>query len=284
MAAETVVTRAARRHRADILATRSERVEEARKVHLENRRAPSRTPSESERDTQKQKTIDMLVSQMSEPLDPRDARMFETMQNLEDGTAWALFDRVLADGNLEGIDVLNDAKKAVLYKYKEKKEILEKNRSDEAARQLGILEIVQSAVGQSGEARPWLAVEPPRAYPIRTIFPKFSPGSDPIGALDTWLAGVNNFIRLQRVDNASDQKCVLFSSVDLNAQFRLGDRLLPDSDFVKDLTYAQYIKEVRLTFSPPEESILWKSDYRHYKQNRGTTITDYIQRKASFSS
>ena len=154
-----------------------------------------------------------------------------------------------------------------------------KNHSDEAARQLGILEIVQSAIGQSGEARPRPALEPPRAYPIRTICPKFSPGSDPIGALDTWLAGVSNFIRLQRVDNASDQKCVLFSSVDLNAQFRLGDRLLPNSDYVKDLTYAQYVEEVRLIFSPPEESILWKSDYCQFRQNRGTTITDYIQRK-----
>ena len=45
------------------------------------------------------------------------------------------------------------------------------------------------------------------------------------------------------------------------------------------LTYAQYVEEVRLVFSPPKESILWKSDYRQFRQNKGTTITDYIQRK-----
>ena len=59
----------------------------------------------------------MLVSQMSEPVNPWDARMFETMQNLEDETARALFDRVLGDRNNVRMDVL----KTVLYKYKEKK-------------------------------------------------------------------------------------------------------------------------------------------------------------------
>ena len=33
-------------------------------------------------------------------------------------------------------------------------------------------------------------------------------------------------------------------------------------------------------FSPPGESQLWKSDYRNFKQARGTTVTDYVQRKA----
>ena len=141
------------------------------------------------------------------------------------------------------------------------------------------MEIVQSAIVQSGETRHRPAVETPRAHPIRTICPKFSPWSDPIGALDTWLAGVSNVIRLQRVDSTSEQKYVFFSSVDLNAQFLLGDRLLPDSDYVDNLTYAQYVKEVRLVFSPPKESILWKSDYRQFRQNKGTMITVYIQRK-----
>ena len=59
----------------------------------------------------------MLVAHMAERVNPRDARMFETMQNLEDETARALFDRVLGDRNNVGMDVL----KTVLYKYKEKK-------------------------------------------------------------------------------------------------------------------------------------------------------------------
>ena len=216
---------------------------------------------------------------MTEPIDPRDLLMFDTMQKLEDEAARLLFDRVRAEANQIGMNVLNDDEKAILYKYKEKKEVLARNRSDEATRQLGLLEVVQSAIHRSGETRPRPAADPPRSYPIRTICPKFSPGSDPFGALDTWLAGVNNFIRLQRVDNASDQKSVLFSSIDLNAQFRLGDRLLPDSAYVESLTYPQHVEEVRLTFSPPEESILWKSDYKFYKQLCGTTITDYLQRK-----
>ena len=84
----------------------------------------------------------MLVAQMAEPVDPRDARMFETMQTHEEGIAWGLFDRVLAEGNLVGMDVLNAEEKLALYNYKEKKESLAKYRSDEAARQLGIMEIV----------------------------------------------------------------------------------------------------------------------------------------------
>ena len=69
--------------------------------------------------------------------------------------------------------------------------------------------------------------------PIRTTCPKFSPASDPIGSLATWLAGVQNFISLQRVTDLEDQKRVLFSLIDINAQYRLGERLLPNSTFVE---------------------------------------------------
>ena len=51
---------------------------------------------------------------MAEPVNPRDARMFETMQNLEEETAWVLFDRVLVEGNNLGMYVLSADKKAVL--------------------------------------------------------------------------------------------------------------------------------------------------------------------------
>ena len=58
------------------------------------------------------------------------------------------------------------------------------------------------------------------------------------------------------------KKKVLFSSIDINAQYRLGSRLLPNSNFVEGLTYEQYLEELRLIFLPPEESVLWKTDYK----------------------
>ena len=78
--------------------------------------------------------------------------------------------------------------------------------------------------------------------PIRVTCPKFTPASDPIGSLETWLAGVQNFLSLQRVTDLEDQNKVLFSSIDLNAQYRLGARLLPNSTFVEGLTYEQYVE------------------------------------------
>ena len=76
-----------------------------------------------------------------------------------------------------------------------------------------------------------------------------------------------------------DKKRVLFSSIDINAQFCLGERLLPTSPFVDGLTYEEYVEQIRLIFSPPEESTLWKSDYKNYRQSRGTTVVDYLQKK-----
>ena len=75
------------------------------------------------------------------------------------------------------------------------------------------------------------------------------------------------------------KKRVLFSSIDINAQYRLGKRLLPNSAFVEGLTYEGYVEQVRLIFSPPEESVLWKTDHRNFRQARGTTIVDYLQKK-----
>ena len=140
-------------------------------------------------------------------------------------------------------------------------------------------EMINRAIATSGlNNRP--TPDTARVFPIRVKCPSFSPGSDPIGSLETWLAGVNNFIHLNRVETDLDKKRVLFSSVDNTAQFRLGSRLFPDSDHATSLTYQEYAEEVRLVFSPPGESQLWKSDYRNFKQVRGTTMTDYVQRKA----
>ena len=80
---------------------------------------------------------------------------------------------------------------------------------------------------------------------------------------------------MQRVKGDIDRKHVLFSSVDITAQFRLGDRLLPDSEYSNGLSYEEYAEQVRLVFSQPGEIILWKSDYKNF-----TTVTDYVQRKA----
>ena len=46
----------------------------------------------------------------------------------------------------------------------------------------------------------------PRVTPIRVTCPKFTPASDPIGSLETWLAGVQNFHSLQRIMDLEDQK------------------------------------------------------------------------------
>ena len=79
---------------------------------------------------------------------------------------------------------------------------------------------------------------------------------------------MQNFISLQRVTDIVDQKRVLFSSIDINAQFRLGKKLLPNSSFVQELTYEEYVEQVRLIFSPPKEFILWKTDHRNFRQAR----------------
>ena len=67
--------------------------------------------------------------------------------------------------------------------------------------------------------------------------------------------------------------------IDINAQYHLGARLLPNSTFVEGLTYEQYVEELRLIFSPPEESVLWKTDYKNFRQSRGTIVVDYLQKK-----
>ena len=117
--------------------------------------------------------------------------------------------------------------------------------------------------------------------PIKVTCPRYNPSSDPIGSLATWLAGVQNFHSLQRITDLEDKKRVLFGSIDINAQFRLGERLLPTSPFVEGLTYDEYVEQIRLIFSPPEESTLWKLDYKNYRQARGTTVVDYLQKKRS---
>ena len=48
---------------------------------------------------------------------------------------------------------------------------------------------------------------------------------------------------------------------------------------MEGLTYEGYVEELRLIFSPPEESVLWKTDYKNFRQARGTTIVNYLQKK-----
>ena len=150
---------------------------------------------------------------------------------------------------------------------------------DEAARQLGIFEVINSALAQVGVTSPGQKAES-RSFPIRTICPRFSPWTDPIGSLETWLTGIDNYCHLQKVVDPMDQKRVMYSSIEVNAQCYLGQDLLLDSNFANKLLYKEYAEQVRLVFLPPEESILWKNDYRNYKQSRGVTVVDYIQRKA----
>ena len=101
------------------------------------------------------------------------------MQQLEVETAQPLFIKVLVSTNTRGMEAFSADKKTIVFKYRDQNE-------------LQGIEIVQCALVQIGEGRPRPSAEAPRVYPIRTICPKFSPGADPIGSLDTWLAGVSS--------------------------------------------------------------------------------------------
>ena len=187
--------------------------------------------------------------------------MFDFIDRVEGEAARTAFQKVLAQGEARGLGALTADEKELVLRWKNKSELQSQRRADEASRQLGLY----ASLYASDRPRP---SETARAFPIRTTCPKFSPASDPIGSLETWLAGVQNFISLQRVTDIVDQKRVLFSSIDINAQFRLGKKLLPNSSFVQELTYEEYVEQVRLIFSPPKEFILWKTDHRNFRQAR----------------
>ena len=187
--------------------------------------------------------------------------MFDFIDRVEGEAARTAFQKVLAQGKARGLGALTADEKELVLRWKNKSELQSQRRADEASRQLGLY----ASLYASDRPRP---SETARSFPIRTTCPKFSPASDPIGSLETWLAGVQNFISLQRVTDIVDQKRVLFSSIDINAQFHLGKKLLPNSSFVQELTYEEYVEQVRLIFSPPKEFILWKTDHRNFRQAR----------------
>ena len=269
--------RIARGQRIEILSQRAQRIHGERRIQRERREPPPRTSrsnsvSEAERVVkEKQALHERLVAEVGKnTLDPRDIEMFKFIDQSEGEAARAVFQKVLDDETQRGLGALSDAERELLSRWKAKSEQLHQRRAEESSRLLGLFQSLNHGAPAASAGR---------TFPIRTTCPKFSPGLDSIGSLETWLAGVQNFISLQRVTDPEDQRRVLFSSIDINAQFRLGERLLPNSRVAKGLSYDEYVEQVRLIFSPPEESTLWKTDYKNFRQSRGTTITDYLQKK-----
>ena len=279
----TARQRAARCDRITLLANRAERTLAAQQAHEAALPPvpppvlpPPRLPANESADAvqvEKQVLLNRLANRAAEDTtDPLDKLMFDYLDRIEAEAAQAAFQKVLDSGQ-DGLDVCTEAEKQIMANWKTKSESKTQKQAEEAARQLGVYSNLYSTEPQ----RP--AETPTRVTPIRVTCPRYNPASDPIGSLATWLAGVQNFHSLQRITDLEDKKRVLFSSIDINAQFRLGERLLPTSPFVEKLSYEQYVEQIRLIFSPPEESTLWKSDYKNCRQSRSTNIVDYLQKK-----
>ena len=282
--------RQARLERLTILANRAQRTLDARTAQTGARQAPLpplQPPLLPSRDATveaddrfaKQVLLNQLANRAAEDTtDPRDKPMFEFLDRVESEAARAAYQKVLNDP-VGGLAVLTPEERKTMVDWKSKSEIRNRKRAEEAARTLGVYSQIYSDQERQLAKNSAAAAPITRPSPIRMTCPKFNPATDPIGSLATWLAGVHNFQSLQRVTNLEDKIMVLFGSIDINAQYRLGERLLPTSPFVKTLTYEQYVEQITLVFSPPEESQLWRSDYKSYKQARGTTVLDYIQKK-----
>ena len=282
MDAFIVRQRQARLDRLTLLANRARRTGDAQLAHEEAFPTPPHpvpprlsspdAAADADDRRKKQVLLNRLANRVAEDItDPLDKTMFEYLDRIEAEAARAAFQKVLNSPN--GMAVLTDQERTNMTSWKSKSEFKTQKRAEEAARTLG----VYSNLYSSDSPRP--VDTPPRVTPIRVTCPRYNPASDPIGSLATWLAGVQNFHSLQRITDLEDKKRVLFSSVDITAQFRLGERLLPTSPFVEGLTYDEYVEQIRLIFSPPSESTLWKSDYKNYRQARGMTVVDYLQKK-----
>ena len=280
--------RQARLERLAILANRAQRTMETRRAHEEAYRAPAPPrpppqlpsrhglPNADDRFT-KQVLLNQLATRAAEDTtDPRDKPMFDFLDRVEAEAARAAFQKVCN----EGVEAITPEERKIMADWKSKSELKSQKKAEEAARTLATFSQVYTAeIQQDLQANAAAAAPPPKPSPIRMTCPKFNPATDPIGSLSTWLAGVQNYNYLQRVTNLEDKIRVLFGSIDINAQYRLGERLLPTSPYVQTLTYEQYVEQITLIFSPPEESQLWRSDYKSYRQARGTTVLDYIQKK-----
>ena len=121
--------RITRQKRAEILANLARHTEEACKVYRHFNWQTSRLTSESDRDTDRQKLIERLTTQIAESVNPRDTRMFEMMQQLEGDAARAAFDKVLAAGNTRGMDALTPEEKEVVFKYRDQNEQQARNHA-----------------------------------------------------------------------------------------------------------------------------------------------------------
>ena len=239
MDAFTARQRTTRRNRLTLLANRAQRTVAAQQAHeeafptpapahLPPRRLSANASAEADR-LEKQVLLTRLANRVVEDTtDPLDKSMFEYHDRVEAESARAAFQKVL--NSAEGLAVLTDVERQNMVNWKSKSEFRTQKRAEEAARTLG----VYSNLYSTDPPRP--VETPPRVTPIRVTCPRYNPASDPIGSLATWLAGVQNFHSLQRITDLEDKKRVLFSSIDINAQFRLGERLLPTSPFVEGLT------------------------------------------------
>ena len=124
--------------------------EEDHKVYQNSHRQTSRLTFESDRDNDRQKLIERLMTQIAESVNSRDTWMLEMMHQLEGDTARAAFYKVLAAGNTRGMNVLTPEEKVVVFKCRHQNKHQAKLRCDEDTRQLGIYEVVQSPLVQNG--------------------------------------------------------------------------------------------------------------------------------------
>ena len=220
---------AARTDRIILLANRAQRTLNAQRDYPPQappprpplpRQSPSNSVIDAER-LEKQVLLKRLATRVAEDTtDPLDKPMIEYIDRVEAEAARAAFQKVL--NGTTGLDFLDDDEREVMLRWKSKSELQTQKWAEEASRQLSMYANIFAS------ERPHPA-DTPRVTPIRVTCPKFTPASDPIGSLETWLAGVQNFHSLQRITDLEDKKKVLFSSIDINAQYRLGSRLLPNS-------------------------------------------------------
>ena len=211
----TARQRVARTARINLLANRARRTADTQKAYEDNRppppsprwpSLPRQSPSNSVADAERleeQVLLKRLANRVAEDTtDPLDKPMFDYIDRVEAEAARAAFQKVL--NGTTGLDVLEDDEREMMLRWKSKSELQTQKRAEEASRQLSLY----ANLFASDRPRP---ADTPRVTPIRVTCPKFTPASDPIGSLETWLAGVQNFLSLQRVTDLEDKKKVLFS-------------------------------------------------------------------------
>ena len=211
----TARQRVARTARITLLANRARRTADTQKAYEDNRppppsprwpSLPRQSPSNSVADAERleeQVLLKRLANRVAEDTtDPLDKPMFDYIDRVEAEAARAAFQKVL--NGTTGLNVLEDDERETMLRWKSKSELQTQKRAEEASRQLSLY----ANLFASDRPRP---ADTPRVTPIRVTCPKFTPASDPIGSLETWLAGVQNFLSLQRVTDLEDPKKVLFS-------------------------------------------------------------------------